>query len=311
MSAHRSSAVGQELRLAHELPELGTRPTLLHFWSPTVSRSLTDLPILRRLWGQYHPLGLAMIGVHSPMFNFERDPAYMTREQRRLGIHWSTIHDTDDTLADQLGHTAWPHIALLNADGTVVTQQFGRPTVTLEQAVQQQLAIHGRHPLTHDLLLTADESRAHVCHPHLPDAHFGYERSLYQSSPADAPPTTSGQLSLTGEWLVNRDAAQARTIGRDHAATMVVTGATIGAVLGDTNAESRVEVTVNGVPVPQQVAGRDLEIDESGLSYLRVTHPRYYELIASTRSLPPVALRLTPTATSTSFYCITTLTCTH
>src|SRR5580765_4466337 len=48
---------------------------LVNFWTYSCINSLRELPYVKAWAGKYKDAGLVVIGVHSPEFGFEKDPA--------------------------------------------------------------------------------------------------------------------------------------------------------------------------------------------------------------------------------------------
>lgn len=70
-----------------------------------------------------------MIGVHSPKFRAERDPARLADAIARYGITHPVIHDPDMTLWHQYVVRGWPTLVFVSPDGRVLGQHAGEPDV--------------------------------------------------------------------------------------------------------------------------------------------------------------------------------------
>jgi DNA-binding beta-propeller fold protein YncE len=84
------------------------------------------IPTLRRVEEAY-PNEVVVIGVHSPKFAAERDPANVAQAIARYGIGHPVIHDPDHVLWREYGVRAWPTLTFVSPDGYVIGQVSGEP----------------------------------------------------------------------------------------------------------------------------------------------------------------------------------------
>src|SRR5688500_13374329 len=68
---------------------LGRSAPLIWFWDYCSLNSLRALPYVQEWHRRYADAGLRVIGVHSPQFEFGRDPALVEDAVRRLGIDFA------------------------------------------------------------------------------------------------------------------------------------------------------------------------------------------------------------------------------
>jgi thiol-disulfide isomerase/thioredoxin len=68
---------------------------LVDFWQYTCISCIRTFPYLR-LWNRlYGPLGLVVIGVHTPEFTFAKDPQRVAQAVKRLGLKFPVAVDSD------------------------------------------------------------------------------------------------------------------------------------------------------------------------------------------------------------------------
>src|SRR5689334_1713821 len=60
--------------------------TLVEFWTYSCVNCLRTLPALREWHARYSRAGLTVLGVHTPEFPFERDPANVIEALRDLDV---------------------------------------------------------------------------------------------------------------------------------------------------------------------------------------------------------------------------------
>lgn len=108
------------------LRDLRGRIVILDFWTYCCINCVQVLPTLRRIEEAF-PREVAVIGIHSPKFAAERDPAAVAHAIRRYDIRHPVAHDPYMTLWDEYAVRAWPTLVLIGPDGKVVGQLSGEP----------------------------------------------------------------------------------------------------------------------------------------------------------------------------------------
>ena len=111
---------GDELTLA----KLRGRCVLLHFWTFCCINCLHVLDELRPLEEKYGDV-LVVIGVHSPKFEHERDPAALAAAVERYGVHHPVLDDADMAMWQQYAAKAWPTLSVVDPEGYVVASMAG------------------------------------------------------------------------------------------------------------------------------------------------------------------------------------------
>lgn len=61
--------------------------------------------------------GLAVVGVHTPEFDLERDPDGVRRHATHLGVTWPVVIDNDQKMWDALDNVYWPTVYLIDRKG--------------------------------------------------------------------------------------------------------------------------------------------------------------------------------------------------
>ena len=107
------------------LEALRGRPVLIEFWTFGCSNCRNTLPWLKRIHSRYGPQGLALIAIHSPEFDRERDPAAVAAAVEKLGIDYPVLLDNDFRYWNALDNRYWPAFYLIDADGRIVAARIG------------------------------------------------------------------------------------------------------------------------------------------------------------------------------------------
>lgn len=267
---------------------------LIDFWTYSCINCLRALPYVKSWYARYRDRGLVVIGVHSPEFAFEKDPANVTRAVRELGITYPVALDSDYAIWQAFHNQYWPAHYFIDAQGQIRGHHFGEGDYAeSEQLLRQLLTEAGARELAaagSPVHATGVEAAANEGAVESPETYIGYERAANFASPGgqlpDAPgsyttPTTLqlNQWALSGYWRVEGEravatAARAAIVFRFRAGDLHL-------VLGTADAAHavRFRVTVDGA-APEADHGVDVQPDGTGTvreqrlyQLLRLTHP--------------------------------------
>ncbi|GAB4169765.1 MAG: redoxin domain-containing protein [Thalassobaculales bacterium] len=180
------------------LAALRGRMVILDFWTYCCINCMHVLPTLARLEAAY-PDTLAVIGVHSPKFPAERDPANLRQAIARYGIAHPVAHDPGFLIWRSYAIRAWPTLVVVAPDGQVLGQHSGEPDP------ERLVEVIGR--------LIEDYRR---------------EGRIIPGRLPPPPPLTAGRLRFPGKvkpdgaggWLV-ADAGNGRVVRLDRAGTEI------------------------------------------------------------------------------------------
>ncbi|AGL13599.1 NHL domain-containing thioredoxin family protein [Actinoplanes sp. N902-109] len=111
---------GKDLKLADVRGKL----VILDFWTFCCINCLHVLDELRPLEEKYGDV-LVVIGVHSPKFEHERDPAALAAAVERYGVHHPVLDDADMVMWQQYAAKAWPTLSVIDPEGYVVASMAG------------------------------------------------------------------------------------------------------------------------------------------------------------------------------------------
>jgi DNA-binding beta-propeller fold protein YncE len=105
------------------------RFVVLEFWTACCVNCLNTVPILRRIQETWRDK-LVVIGVHSPKYPAERDPAIVANALARYGIEHPVVHDPELALWSHYGISGWPTLVFIDPDGMVLGDLQGEPCET-------------------------------------------------------------------------------------------------------------------------------------------------------------------------------------
>ena len=124
------------------LADVRGKIVLLDFWTFCCINCLHVLDELRPLEEKYGDV-LVVIGVHSPKFEHERDPAALAAAVERYGVHHPVLDDADMVMWQQYAAKAWPTLAVIDPTGYLVASMAGEGHAEgLSRLIDQLVAEH-------------------------------------------------------------------------------------------------------------------------------------------------------------------------
>lgn len=122
------------------MQQLRGKVVLLDFWTYGCVNCIHVIPDLHKLEQKYGNK-LAVISVHSPKFDNEKQLSTLSSIVRRYGIQHAVVNDVDFQLWRAYAVRAWPTFVLIGPDGKYVGQTSGEGRYdVLDQAIEQLLA---------------------------------------------------------------------------------------------------------------------------------------------------------------------------
>ncbi|MBI4171637.1 MAG: cytochrome c biogenesis protein DipZ, partial [Actinobacteria bacterium] len=107
------------------LDELRGKVVLIDFWTYSCINCLRTLPYVKAWDARYRSDGLVIVGVHTPEFAFEREPAIVAENVRRLGVRFPVALDNGYATWNAWQNQYWPAKYLIDRDGRVRYYHFG------------------------------------------------------------------------------------------------------------------------------------------------------------------------------------------
>jgi cytochrome c biogenesis protein CcdA/thiol-disulfide isomerase/thioredoxin len=246
------------------LQDLRGKVVLVDFWTYTCINCIRTLPYLKAWDQRYRDRGLVIVGVHTPEFPFERDAGNVEDAIAQNGLRYAVAQDNDYATWDAYGNQYWPAKYLIDARGQVRYVHFGEGAYDkTEAAVRRLLAEAGHRPPRERAEARAERPSPFVT---TPESYLGAARAdRFVNGPIRAGvhrfATPDGgvpndQLAFEGTWRIDESSATAV-----HRARLEVAFGARRAflVLGTAGGEpARVRVLLDGRPVPDELAGRDV-----------------------------------------------------
>jgi cytochrome c biogenesis protein CcdA/thiol-disulfide isomerase/thioredoxin len=258
------------------MQSLRGKVVLVDFWTYSCMNCVRTLPYITEWDRKYRDKGLVIVGVHSPEFEFEKNPANVQSAIGKYGVRYPVALDNGLSTWGAFNNRYWPAHYLINRDGQVVYTHFGE----------------GKYDVTENnirylLGLNAAAESASAAPAFFPgqtsETYLGYGRA---ENFADAqkvrrdeansfhfPATLSeDEWALNGRWKVN--AEKIISAGSGTSLRLDFTARKVFLVLGSRDGKPvKVRVRINGAPAGEW-AGKDVRN-----SVLTIKDHALYELL--------------------------------
>ena len=262
------------------LTSLRGHVVLVDFWTYTCINCIRTLPFLKGLYATYHRDGLEIVGVETPEFTFEQNPANVASAIAADGLRYPVVQDNRYGTWNAYQNEYWPAEYLIDATGQVRHTQFGEGDYRQDEAAVRELlyeagARHLPPPMTAHAIMPSTNLGTPETYLN-PQRAQGFAQAIKSGMhfyPGVLEPIVN-EWGLHGTWRATSQsitpAGAGTTItGRFQAAHayLVMTSA------GDT--PRTVRVLLDGHPIPTADAGADVH---GGL--VTVRGQRLYALVS-------------------------------
>lgn len=185
------------------MQRLRGKVVLIDFWAYSCINCLRTLPHVTHWYDTYRNKGLVVVGVHTPEFDFGKNPANVERAVKHFGIRYPVAMDNDYQTWNAWHNQFWPAEYLVNRNGDVVLTHIGEGNYTeMENAIRKQL---GLPPLAG----SAQGNGTELAKIGSPEMYFGSDRVEYLANPADDPQRPT-EYRAPASLPLNRFALQGR-----------------------------------------------------------------------------------------------------
>jgi cytochrome c biogenesis protein CcdA/thiol-disulfide isomerase/thioredoxin len=258
---------------------------LIDFWTYTCINCIRTLPYLEAWQQRYGKQGFTVVGVHSPEFPFEKDASNVQAAIRQNHLTYPVVQDNDLATWDAWGNQYWPADYLVDAQGNVRDAHFGEGGYAdTERAIRTLLHEAGRTNLGSGARATAQSASSGSI---TPETYLGAARAQGwvngiihpgdQSFGAAPGRLSRDQFAYAGSWGITDEDA---TSGPGAEIDLEFDARRVFLVLGSPDRARRIQVLLDGRPIPADLAGADVR---HGFATIRAQ--RLYRLV----DLPAVA----------------------
>ncbi len=118
---------------------IGKKVILLDFWTYSCINCQRTLPYLINWHERYNDLGLQIIGIHSPEFDFEKDYENVVKATDKFGIPYPVILDNSFRTWKAYKNRYWPRKYIIDIDGFIVYDHIGEGGYDETEKIIQKL----------------------------------------------------------------------------------------------------------------------------------------------------------------------------
>src|SRR5574337_1971355 len=119
---------------------------LYDFWTYSCINCIRTFPYLKAWNDKYADKGLLIIGVHSPEFEFEKDPSNVKKKKKKYDLTYPIVMDSDHKTWDAFSNRYWPAEYITDELGHIRHTHFGEGEYDqTEKIIQQLLAERAQH----------------------------------------------------------------------------------------------------------------------------------------------------------------------
>ena len=260
---------------------------LVDFWTYSCINCIRTIPEVKALNQRYAKDGLVVIGVHTPEFAFERDPANIRKAIADFGIRYPVAIDNNYAIWRAFKNQYWPAHYLVDAKGRIRYHHFGEGgAAQTEAAIRTLLAEAGRKPGEGmaEAKATGTSAAADFKDIATGETYLGFGRGKNIASPggfvrgkaADYAVPASlqrGQWAYGGKWTVELQRGRLDTAG--GSISMRFKARDLHLVLGSPDGRPiRFRVRLDG-----KAPGMDHGMDTDAAGNGKITDHRLYQLV--------------------------------
>ncbi len=266
---------------------------LVDFWTYSCINCIRTIPYLRQWNEKYRDLGLVIIGVHSPEFNFEKEKGNVQKAIEQFEVTWPVAMDNDMQTWRNYHNRFWPAKYLIDSQGRIRYTHFGEGAYE-ETEKQIQALLEEAMGANIEVETVKDPSTSGTAGGlfRTPELYAGYAYGNYLGNTegykpeqivgySDTQTHEDRKIYLQGEWFNSaefvRHARKTET-PEDYIAIKYL-AAEVNAVLGKGNEPYKVFVSLDGKKLAERYAGKDILFDEEQNAFIEVTQDKLYNII--------------------------------
>ena len=261
---------------------------LYDIWTYSCINCIRTLPYITSWDEKYSNMGLVIIGVHTPEFEFEKQKQNVLMAVKKFGIEYPVVMDNEKEIWDAFENRYWPRKYIADHEGYIRYDHIGEGSYKETEEIIQKLLNERSLSLggtTSDIKLTTLNEFEHSTFK-TPELYFGYKFASNRNQLGNLEGFQKNQIVdyvipsnlrqhyfyLDGTWKNNEDGMElVSSTGKivlNYSAKQVNIVAKNNALL---------EILIDGKKVPDNLLGADLKSD----SKILITEPRLYNIINS------------------------------
>src|SRR5271170_4359627 len=167
--------------------QLKGKVIVVDFWTYSCINCLRSIPYVEAWAEKYKNDGLVVVGVHTPEFAFEKDPANVAKAVTDLKITYPVAIDSDYAIWKAFNNQYWPAHYFIDAKGEIRYHHFGEGKYDESEEVIQQLLKEKNSSLNASGFVQVNPSGSEAApdfsNVASPETYVGYDRAQNYASP--------------------------------------------------------------------------------------------------------------------------------
>ncbi|MBC8516480.1 MAG: redoxin domain-containing protein [Nitrosopumilus sp.] len=272
--------------------EIEGKVVLYDIWTYSCINCIRTLPYITAWDDKYSDQGLLIIGIHSPEFEFEKDPDNVRIAIEKHGISYPVVMDNDMETWKAFENRYWPRKYIADHEGFLRYDHIGEGSYQETEKIIQQLLEERSIALGIQMDSTSSfvdiEEFQHSMF-RTPELYFGYKfaqnRNQLGSEEGFQPGKTISysepdsidlhKFYPVGDWKNYDDSME---LVSDEGTIKLLYNAKEVNIVTENNAE--LEILLDGKPLPAEYSGKDI----TNGNILQVTEAGLYNIINSDTS---------------------------
>lgn len=139
-----------------KLSDLKGKVVLLDFWTYTCINCIRTIPYLNDWYARYADQGFVIVGVHSPEFDFEKDPKNVQNAVNKFDISYPVVLDSEHKTWDAFNNNYWPRHYLIDTQGYIRDDHIGEggyneTEKTIQTLLAEKATLEGKTEISFNL----------------------------------------------------------------------------------------------------------------------------------------------------------------
>ena len=272
--------------------QIKDKVVLYDIWTYSCINCIRTLPYITAWDDKYADQGLLVVGVHSPEFEFEKDPENVQMAMDKHGINYPVVLDNDMETWKAFENRYWPRKYIADHEGYIRYDHIGEGGYQETEKIIQQLLKERANSLgiqmaSAEQLVNIDEFEHSLFRT--PELYFGYKFAQNRNQLGSEEGFQPGKIVmysqpenidlhkfyLTGEWKNHEDSME--LISETGSIKLLYNAKEVNIV---TDEKAELELFLDGDTLSEKYSG----IDITSGNILTVDEPNLYNIVNADES---------------------------
>ena len=269
--------------------EIKGKVVLYDVWTYSCINCIRTLPYITAWDDKYADQGLLIVGIHSPEFEFEKDPKNVKMAIEKYGIDYPVVLDNEMQTWKAFDNRYWPHKFIADHEGYIRYDHIGEggydeTEKVIQELLQERATQLGLQIAEAQSLVDIDEFEHSKFRT--PELYFGYKFAQNRNQLGSDEGFQPGKIVTysepdkidlhkfypTSDWKNYEDSME---LVSDIGVIKLRYNAKEVNIVTDNNAE--LKIFLDGEPLPAKYSGGDITSENN----LIVSEPDLYNIISS------------------------------